>query len=222
MAIESAPIQVIRIQAGYSRIKRILDVSFVLLLSPFLLFVCSIIAVLIRLDSKGPVLFRQKRYGQNGELFEMLKFRSMYVDSQDLLHRKAVERYMNGEAISENAENPYKINDDPRVTRIGKFLRKTSLDELPQFWNVLRGDMSLVGPRPPMTYEVELYSVRDWLRLSGKPGLTGPWQVYGRSKVTFREMVEMDISYLQHQSLWNDCKYIFLTVPVMILARGGS
>jgi lipopolysaccharide/colanic/teichoic acid biosynthesis glycosyltransferase len=97
-----------------------------------------------------------------------------------------------------------------------------SLDELPQFWNVLLGEMTLVGPRPPLSYEVELYSPRDWLRLSGKPGLTGLWQVYGRSRVTFENMVDMDIMYLQQQSFWQDIKLIFLTIPVMVLGRGGA
>lgn len=223
MAVESAPIQVIRIQAGYSRIKRILDVTFTLLISPALLFVGMIVAIAIRLDSPGPIFYRQKRIGQNGEEFAMLKFRSMYADSNDALHRHAIEQYMSGELINgDDKDCPNKLKDDPRITKIGKFIRKTSIDELPQFWNVLRGQMSLVGPRPPLPYETEWYNARDWLRLSGKPGLTGPWQVYGRSIVTFQEMVEMDITYLQHQSLWQDCKFILLTVPVMIFARGGG
>jgi lipopolysaccharide/colanic/teichoic acid biosynthesis glycosyltransferase len=223
MAVESAPIQVIRIQTGYSRIKRIFDITITLLLSPILLFVGAIAAVAIRLDSSGPIFYRQKRVGQNGEEFAMLKFRSMYTDSSDTLHRQAIEQYLNGELINgDDNEHPNKLINDPRITKIGKFIRKTSIDELPQFWNVLRGDMSLVGPRPPLTYEVEWYNARDWLRLSGKPGLTGPWQVNGRSIVSFQEMVEMDIRYLQNQSLWQDCKFIVLTIPVMIFARGGG
>jgi len=223
MAVESAPIQVIRIQAGYSRIKRALDVTFTLLISPVLLFVGAIAAVAIRLNSPGPIFYRQKRIGQNGEEFEMLKFRSMSIDCDDTIHRQAIEQYMSGELINgDDKEHPNKLGNDPRITKVGKFIRKTSIDELPQFWNVLRGHMSLVGPRPPLAYEVEWYSARDWLRLSGKPGLTGPWQVYGRSIVTFQEMVEMDISYLQHQSLWQDCKFIVLTIPVMVFARGGG
>ena len=116
----------------------------------------------------------------------------------------------------------YKDVHDPRITRIGRFIRKTSLDEIPQFWNVFRGQMTLVGPRPPMPYEVELYTSHEWLRMVGKPGLTGTWQVYGRSRVTFQSMVEMDIDYLEHQSIITDLKLIFLTVPVMIFARGGA
>ena len=129
---------------------------------------------------------------------------------------------MNGEILNGNGNIPYKMGEDPRVTRVGKFIRKTSLDELPQFWNVLQGHMSLVGPRPPVPYEVELYTSHDLLRLSGKPGLTGPWQVYGRSKVSFQEMIDMDIAYLQRQSFWEDIKLIALTVPVMLLGRGGA
>src|SRR5437588_585776 len=116
----------------------------------------------------------------------------------------------------------YQRVDDPRITRVGRFIRKTSIDELPQFFNVLRGEMTLVGPRPPVSYEVEQYSAHDWLRLSNKPGLTGPWQVYGRSQVPFQSMVKMDIDYLTRQSLWEDLKLIALTVPVMITGRGGA
>jgi len=120
---------------------------------------------------------------------------------------------MQGEKLNGKAGTTmlYKLDNDPRVTRLGRFIRKTSIDELPQFLNVLRGEMTLVGPRPPLLYEVERYSSNDWLRLSGKPGLTGPWQVYGRSQVGFQDMVEMDINYLQQQSFWQDIKLIALT-----------
>src|SRR5229473_7476123 len=148
----------------------------------------------------------------------MFKFRSMYVNTDDSTHREAIKQYMNGETLNGkiDTENLYKLVDDPRVTRIGRFIRKTSIDELPQFINVLHGEMSLVGPRPPLPYEVENYSEYDCLRLRGKPGLTCTWQVYGRSRVTFYQMVEMDIAYLQKQSTWQDLKLIVLTIPVMI------
>lgn len=131
---------------------------------------------------------------------------------------------MNGQKLNENsrADLSYKQVDDPRITRVGRFLRKTSIDELPQFLNVLRGEMTLVGPRPLLPYEVEHYSQRDRLRLRGKPGLTGTWQVYGRSRVPFQSMVEMDIAYLQQQSLRQDLKLIALTIPVMINGSGGA
>jgi lipopolysaccharide/colanic/teichoic acid biosynthesis glycosyltransferase len=225
MAILSPPTQeTITFDPVYLRTKRILDIFFTLLILLPLCLVLGVVAVLIRLGSEGPIFFRQKRVGQNGAEFEMLKFRSMYVHSDDSTHRDAVKLYMNGGALNGKAaaKNPYKLVDDPRVTRVGRFIRKTSIDELPQFINVLRGEMTLVGPRPPVPYEVEIYGTRDRLRLSGKPGLTGTWQIYGRSRVTFNEMVEMDITYLQQQSIWQDLKLIALTIPVMLLGRGGA
>jgi lipopolysaccharide/colanic/teichoic acid biosynthesis glycosyltransferase len=222
MAVQSAPIQTISIKLGYIRSKRVFDVVFTLLLAIPVLLISAAIAVLIVLDSRGPIIFRQKRIGRDGEEFEMLKFRSMYVNNDDTRHREAIEHYMNGEMLNNGTDSPYKSLDDSRVTRIGKFIRATSLDELPQFWNVLRGDMSLVGPRPPVPYEVEMYSLHDKLRLAGSPGLTGSWQVHGRSRVPFEEMIEMDIAYLQQQSLWEDFKIILLTIPVVIQKRGGA
>jgi lipopolysaccharide/colanic/teichoic acid biosynthesis glycosyltransferase len=209
-------VQPICINARYLRAKRVLDIVFILLISPFVLLVSIVIALCIKLDSKGPVFFRQTRIGRNGVEFGMLKFRSMYVNGDEDVHRKRVEEMMrNGQTLS-------KVKNDPRITRVGRFIRKTSLDELPQFWNVLMGDMTLVGPRPPVAYEVALYSERDWLRLSGRPGLTGTWQVYGRSIVTLEEMVDMDIAYLKEQSLLTDMKLIILTVPVMVFCKGAA
>jgi len=215
----------ILLRPGYMRAKRVLDVLFTLLLLPFLGLFMLFIAVLIRIDSKGPIFYRQKRVGQDGVEFEMLKFRSMCVNNDDTLHREAVKRYMNGDALhdgKDSADTPYKLVCDPRVTRVGRIIRKLSIDELPQFFNVLRGEMSLVGPRPPLPYEVEAYSLRDCLRLCGKPGITGYWQVYGRSRVTFDEMVEMDINYLRQQSIIQDIKLIVLTIPVAASGRGGG
>jgi lipopolysaccharide/colanic/teichoic acid biosynthesis glycosyltransferase len=201
-----------------------LDLTVTLLLLPFLCVVMAFVALLILLDSGGPVLFRQKRVGFNGHEFACLKFRSMHVHSDDGSHRAAVQQFMSGQLLSgtTRSANPYKLNGDRRITRVGRIIRKTSLDELPQFFNVLRGEMSLVGPRPPLQYEVDLYSSHDRLRLAGKPGLTGIWQVYGRSRVAFPQMVDMDIAYLQEQSLRLDLKLIFLTIPVMVFGRGGA
>lgn len=226
MAVQSAPTSIqktIIINSNYLRAKRILDVVFTLLILIPLGIVIAIVALMIRLDSKGPVFFRQKRVGLNGVDFVMFKFRSMYVNSDDSSHREAIEQYMNGNALNDDMDSgvQYKLSDDPRITRVGRFIRKTSIDELPQFLNVLRGEMTLVGPRPPLPYEVEFYTSHDRLRLCGKPGLTGTWQVYGRSRVPFHNMVEMDIEYLQQQSIWQDLKLIALTVPVMISGRGG-
>jgi lipopolysaccharide/colanic/teichoic acid biosynthesis glycosyltransferase len=223
MVIESLPIsKTIIIASGYARTKRIFDIIFTLCILPFLGIIILILALFICFDSKGGIIFRQKRVGMHGAEFEMFKLRSMYENSDDRHHREAIKQYMNGQPLNGNAHTPYKLENDNRVTKIGQFLRQTSLDELPQFWNVLRGEMSLVGPRPPLPYEVEMYSSRDMLRLSGKPGLTGPWQVYGRSRTPFHEMVEMDIAYLERQSFWEDLKLIALTIPVMLQKRGGA
>lgn len=224
MSVHAAPIQVLNVDISYQRVKRVIDIVFTLLIMLPLCIVTAIVALAIRLDSKGPIFFRQKRVGLNGVEFEMLKFRSMYYNSDDALHREATRQFMNGGTLShkEDTSKRYKLTNDSRVTRVGRFLRKTSIDELPQFFNVLHGEMTLVGPRPALQYEVELYSSQDLLRLGGKPGLTGPWQVYGRSKVSFEKMVQMDVDYLRQQSLRQDLKLIILTVPVMLLGHGAA
>src|SRR6266567_6760246 len=162
MAIQSAlSADAIIIDASYRRAKRVLDVVFTLLILFPLCIVIAVVAIVIRLDSNGPIFFRHKRVGQNGVAFEMLKFRSMYYLCDDVLHRQAIERYMADQPLNDpegQAELQYKLVEDPRITRVGRFLRKTSIDELPQFFNVLRNEMSLVGPRPPLPYEVERYS----------------------------------------------------------------
>jgi len=225
MSIVTAPVQeTILIHHNYQRVKRVVDILFTLLILLPLLIVTIIIAILIKLDSPGPVFFRQKRVGMNGDEFDILKFRSMYINNDDSNHREAIVKYLNGQKLVESTDDKisYKVVNDPRVTNIGRFLRKYSFDELPQFFNILFGEMTLVGPRPPLSYEVELYSTRDMLRLCGKPGLTGPWQVYGRSLIPFQEMVEMDIAYLERCSIKEDLKLIVLTVPVMVLGTGGA
>ncbi len=225
MAVPVMPGQsTINISLGYLRTKRLLDIIFSLLVLFPLCIVIVIVAVFIRLDSPGPIFYRQKRVGLNGVEFNMYKFRSMHVNNDDSFHRKAIAEFMNGQKLHDDTttDTLYKMIDDPRVTRVGRFIRKISIDELPQFFNVLLGEMALVGPRPPLPYEVEKYSPYEWVRLSGKPGLTGIWQVYGRSRVTFQDMVEMDIEYLQQQSLWRDLKLIILTVPIMLQGRGGA
>ncbi len=224
MSVQAAPIRLLHVDNSYQRSKRVVDIVFTLLIMIPLCIVTAVVALLIRLDSKGPIFFRQKRVGQNGVEFEMLKFRSMYHNSDDALHREATRRFMNGGVLSQEKESgkSYKLTNDTRVTRIGRFLRRTSIDELPQFFNVLHGEMTLVGPRPALRYEVDLYSPQDHLRLYGKPGLTGPWQVYGRSRVTFQQMIQMDIDYLHQQSLRQDLKLIAMTVPVMLLGHGAA
>src|SRR5581483_2843405 len=156
MIVQSRPIETpatITINPGYLRAKRLLDIVFTLLLAPLIICIGLIVAICIKLDSQGPVFFRQKRVGQNGREFEMLKFRSMYRNADQITHQQNIMKYMNGEKLNEDgADNSmaYKAANDPRITRVGRFIRKTSLDEIPQFWNVLRGQMSLVGPRPPL------------------------------------------------------------------------
>lgn len=217
--VQLAPIttfQPISINSDYLFTKRIFDVFFTLLVAPFLLLIGLFIALCIKIDSRGPIFFRQTRIGRNGVTFSMLKFRSMYSDSDESVHQNKIKAMIqNGQALD-------KDRNDPRITRVGRFIRKLSLDELPQFWNVLVGEMTLVGPRPSLPYEVALYSERDRQRLSGLPGLTGIWQVYGRSSVTFADMVNMDIEYLEEQSLFNDLKLVVLTVPVMLFGKGAA
>jgi len=215
----------ILIRPAYRRYKRALDIALVLvILLPAGLVLMAIIAIAIKLDSRGPILIRQKRVGEHGDEFAMFKFRSMYPDTDESIHRRAVERYMAGERISGGPAGnaPYKLARDARVTRVGAFIRASSLDELPQVFNVLLGHMSMVGPRPPMPYEVERYSEHARQRLEGKPGITGTWQVYGRSRVPFDEMVAMDIAYLQRQSIVYDLKLIVATVPATLTARGAA
>src|SRR6185437_1952784 len=204
--------------------KRTLDIVFGVAMFAVALPIMVMVAVLVALDSPGPILYKQRRVGQDGREFDLYKFRSMRHNADHSIHKVAVARFMKGERLntSRTTDSPYKLGDDPRITRVGKFIRKTSLDELPQFWNIITGEMSLVGPRPPIPYEVELYSKRAMQRLQGKPGLTGPWQVYGRGKVTFRERVEMDIAYLRNRSLAYDLKLMLQTIPAVLNGRGGA
>jgi lipopolysaccharide/colanic/teichoic acid biosynthesis glycosyltransferase len=182
----------------------------------------AIIALLVKLTSKGPVLFCQKRVGQYGREFNFFKFRTMYVDNDSEIHREYVTKLIAGGADLGQGKGVYKLVNDPRITTLGRFLRKTSLDELPQFVNVLKNDMSLVGPRPPLPYEYERYKVWHKRRvLELKPGLTGLWQVEGRSRTTFDEMVRMDIKYASTSSLWIDIKILWQTPAAMFSGRGA-
>lgn len=202
-------------------LKRAVDiagsVTGLVIFSPFFI----VIPALIKLTSKGPVFFRQKRVGSFGQTFTFLKFRSMHTGSNEAIHSEYVKKLIHEDsAWKEGEEKVYKISDDPRVTRVGKFLRKTSLDELPQFLNVLLGDMSLVGPRPPIPYEAEVYELWHWRRvMEAKPGLTGLWQVSGRSSKTYNEMVRLDIRYIEDWSVWLDLKIIFMTPFAMLSSK---
>lgn len=171
------------------------------------------IAIAIRLDSPGPIFFGQVRCGWMGQKFTMWKFRSMYIDAEA---RKS-------EVPNQASGAFFKNDNDPRVTKVGRFLRKTSLDELPQFWNVIKGEMSLVGTRPPTFYEVDYYEVPEWQRLDIKPGMTGEWQVYGRSKIrNFEDVIELDLRYQKNWSLMYDIKLIIKTVLVLFNKDNGA
>jgi exopolysaccharide biosynthesis polyprenyl glycosylphosphotransferase len=206
-------------------VKRVMDVA----VSIVMLILCAplflAIALAIKLTSKGPVLFKQERVGQQGLRFAFLKFRSMKCGSNPRIHREYVQRFIAGEVPPGNSENNqkavYKIQDDPRVTRLGRFLRKTSLDELPQLINVLKGEMSLVGPRPPIPYEVEAYQAWHRRRMLVKPGITGLWQVNGRSRTTFDEMVRLDLHYARTWSPWLDFKILLRTPRAIFFGEGA-
>ncbi len=205
--------------------KRIFDIIIsavvLILVSPLWLAV----SLFVKLDSQGKILFRQERVGMDGRKFLCYKFRTMKSDSDEQLHRAAYRKNIEGgtEANAGDAAKPVfgKVRNDPRVTRFGKFLRRTSLDELPQFLNVLIGDMSVVGARPPIPYEVEDYDLRHRKRLDMKPGITGLWQVSGRNRLTFEEMVQIDLFYIENWSLWLDLKIILLTLPAVLRGDGA-
>ena len=208
----------------YDAIKRGLDVigslTLLVVLSPLFL----LIATLVRVKSPGPVFFRQVRIGQMMKPFTMLKFRTMYLDADPRLHHEFVSSFIKASGqVPEPCQNGFfKLANDPRVTPVGHILRKTSLDELPQLWNVLCGDMSLVGPRPPLLYELEQYKPWHLRRiLEAKPGITGLWQVSGRSRTTFDEMVRLDLRYARTRSLWTDIKILLATPAAVISGKGA-
>ena len=195
----------------------------VCLFAPLMLLV----AIAVALSSPGPIIFKQKRLGIGGRPFTFYKFRSMRVANDDGIHRAFVTSLIKGEQGSIDqaavAKPVYKIQSDPRVTRVGKFIRKSSLDELPQFFNVLLGDMSLVGPRPPLPYEAVNYQSWHLRRIQTvKPGITGLWQVEGRSRVSFEEMVRMDLRYIRQCSLLLDLKILLKTIKVVALCEGAT
>jgi lipopolysaccharide/colanic/teichoic acid biosynthesis glycosyltransferase len=186
----------------------------------------AVIALAIQLTSKGSVVFQQERLGQFGSRFKFLKFRTMYANNDPKVHQEYTQRFIAGQSSSHTTEQGkpvvYKITNDSRVTPIGRFLRKTSLDELPQLWNVLRGEMSLVGPRPPVPDEFEVYDI--WHRrrvLEVKPGVTGLWQVSGRSRMCFDDMVRLDLRYCQSWSLLLDLKILIATPRAVISGEGA-
>ena len=206
-------------------IKRCIDVFGSLAALVFFSPIFGAVALAVKLTSKGPVLFKQERLGQHGTKFTVLKFRSMRTDCDAKIHQRYVEQFIAGQVdgnSGEAAKPVFKIQKDPRVTPIGKFIRKTSLDELPQFWNVLRGDMSLVGPRPSLAYEYRAYEL--WHRrrvLEIKPGITGLWQVEGRSRTRFDDMVRLDLKYARLWSVWLDLRILAQTPAAVIQGTGA-
>jgi len=207
-------------------VKRAMDIAGSLAALIALLPLLALIAGAIKLTSRGPVVFRQERIGRYGKRFTFLKFRSMYVNNDHAIHENYVKQFIKGSPEADQSAGndlmPFKLTADPRITPLGRFLRKTSLDELPQFYNVLLGEMSLVGPRPPVSYEYESYDIWHRRRLSdAKPGITGLWQVKGRSRTRFDEMVRLDLQYATHWSLWLDVK-ILLATPKAVLSAAGA
>jgi lipopolysaccharide/colanic/teichoic acid biosynthesis glycosyltransferase len=202
---------------------RALDVVVSVFLLVALLPVFAVIAIVIRLESPGRTVFRQERLGRRLAPFTINKFRTMRTGVSHETHRNYVHGLIVGERRDENGPRPmYKITQDERVTRVGHFLRRSSLDELPQLWNVLRGDMSLVGPRPPIAYEVELYPPEWFGRFAVKPGLTGLWQVGGRCELTVQEMIALDLEYARRRSLWLNLEILLRTLPAVVRGKGAA
>ena len=201
-------------KSGYLLTKRVIDIvgalAGLLLLSPFVL----VIAILIKMqDPRGSIFFKQQRIGKDGQTFYMYKFRSMVTNAEELLKDLLEKNEISGAM--------FKIKKDPRITKVGRFIRKTSIDEFPQLWNVMKGEMSLVGPRPPLPREVEEYDDYDKQRLTVTPGCTGLWQVSGRNSLSFKEMVELDLKYISERNIWIDIKVILKTFLVLFGSRNA-
>lgn len=224
---------VVAAENAYHLLKRLVDLAIVFASLPLILPLCLVIMIMIRFDSSGPAIFVHPRVGArkkkvDGKIgwdictFPTFKFRTMTHNADQSLHQEHVKAFVNGQLDQIQNDGPKsKLTEDPRVTRIGKLLRKTSLDELPQLINIFRGEMSLVGPRPVPEYEVALYDQCHYERLNALPGLTGLWQIEGRGEVTFEEMIEMDIRYIRNKSLWLDLKILLLTVPSVLQGKGA-
>ncbi len=209
----NAPAQPLAIPAPSDRAKRIVDIVGASVIGLMVLPVLPFIALTIKATSVGPVIFRQRRLGKAGQLFWCYKFRTMVADAEDQLKLRR--------DLSTQFQSNYKIKNDPRITRFGQFLRKSSLDELPQLYNVLRGDISLIGPRPIVESERVKYGVLATKLLSVKPGLSGMWQVYGRSDTTYEQRIAMDMNYIESRTLWLDLKLMAVTALVVLRGRGA-
>jgi lipopolysaccharide/colanic/teichoic acid biosynthesis glycosyltransferase len=234
-AIQVQPLGARLAEGGFFLAKRCMDVAMALALLFLLLPLFVMVAIWIKLDSPGSAFFLQERVGARRRAapggtawethtFRMVKFRSMYQDADQLAHRQHIQKFVEGKLESSEvvANVRAKLVGDPRITRAGRFLRKTSLDELPQLFNVLRGEMSIVGPRPVPTYEAELYEPWHRERLNALPGITGLWQVKGRGRVTFEEMMRLDIEYVRSRSIWRDIQILLLTIPAVMSGQGAE
>jgi lipopolysaccharide/colanic/teichoic acid biosynthesis glycosyltransferase len=204
--------KVLLFRKDYQVVKRVFDIALCILSLPVILIIMAILAILIWIDNPGPIIFKQLRTGKGGRRFGMYKFRTMVPNAEELKKEYA--------HLNELTPPDFKITNDPRVTRVGHILRKTSLDELPQIFNVLKGEMSLVGPRPT-SFDVSTYSLWHTERLEVLPGITGLWQVNGRSEVDFDERLRLDVEYIERQSLWLDIQIIFQTVGAVFTQRGA-
>jgi lipopolysaccharide/colanic/teichoic acid biosynthesis glycosyltransferase len=213
--------------------KRVFDLVVAAVLVVVLGPLFAIVGLAVKIDSRGSALFVQNRVGARREkrgdrevwdpsVFRAYKFRSMYHDADELSHRRYATDFVNGNATANEIGPRFKMVSDPRVTRVGRLIRRTSIDELPQLFNVLKGEMSLVGPRPVPTYEVDDYSPWHFQRFESLPGITGYWQVYGRGSVPFEEMVQMDIFYVKNRTLLMDLKLLLLTLPAVVSTRGAN
>jgi lipopolysaccharide/colanic/teichoic acid biosynthesis glycosyltransferase len=213
----TAPVEAAAPWAGQHRlqlgIKRFIDVAGALAALMVLFIPSLVMALIIKIESRGPVLLRQVRVGAHGRVFLVYKFRTMCDQADQMLSALQTQNEQQGPL--------FKMRKDPRMTRVGRWLRKTSIDEWPQFINVLRGEMSLVGPRPPLPWEVAAYTEHQLGRLAVRPGITGLWQVRGRSTLTFDEMVELDLEYIERWSVWRDAAILLKTVPAVISTRGA-
>lgn len=205
--------QVLLFRKGYQTAKRIFDVTVSLIALPFFLVLMGIIALAIAIDSPGPIIFKQKRTGKGGRRFDMYKFRTMVKNAEELKIKYA--------HLNEHTWPDFSITNDPRVTRVGRILRKTSLDELPQIFNVLKGDMSLVGPRPT-SFDASTYSLWHTERLEVLPGITGLWQISGRKELDFDERLRLDIEYIHRQSFWLDLEILFRTFAAVLSRKGAE
>ena len=216
--VEEKEYQIFHVRGNkfYHFMKRLEDICASFLAIVILSIPMLIIGLLVKLTSKGPIIYTSKRVGKDGKVFNFYKFRSMVANAENELENLLAQNEIEGGVI-------FKMKEDPRITKFGKFLRKTSLDELPQLFNIFKGDMSLVGPRPCTVREYELYCERDKLRLKVPQGLTGEWQVRGRCNTSFEEMVDMDLDYIQNKrGFWYDIGLLFRTIPVFFGKRGAQ